>query len=36
LGHRVRIFFRSRTVPRLSAWSEAMLSQRLACVLAVS
>ena len=36
LGHRAQIFYRSRTVPRPSAWTEAMLSQPLACVLAAS
>jgi hypothetical protein len=36
LGDRVQIFYRSRTAPRPSAWTEAMLSQPLACVLAVS
>jgi hypothetical protein len=36
LGDRVRIFYRSRTVPRLLAWSEPPVSQPSACVLAVS
>lgn len=36
LGDRVQIFYRSRTVPRLLAWSEPPVSQPLACVLAVS
>ena len=35
LGHRAQIFYRSRMVPRLLAWTEAMLSQPLACVLAI-
>jgi len=36
LGDRAQIFYRSRTVPRLLAWSEPAGSQPLACVLAVS
>jgi hypothetical protein len=35
-GDRVEIFYRSRTVPRLLAWSEPSVSQPLACVLAIS
>ena len=36
LGDRAQIFYRSRTVPRLLAWSEPPVSEPLACVLAVS
>ena len=36
LGHRAQIFYRSRTVPRLLAWTATMPSEPFACVLPAS